>query len=332
MQFSLTKEQISIRKAAREFAVKELGPVARELDSQGRFDNDLWQKAAELGFLGVFVPETYDGLGMGYFDQCLILEEFARVDLGMAHTIESTFFGSQMLLLFGTEEQKQKYLPSICDGELWCGVSVTEPDAGSDVTAVSTTALKEDGQYVINGNKAFTTNCSKADILIVLCATDPENPKKHQRFSTIIVETDRPGYSSNAYHDKLSLRCAETGDAFFKNVKVPEDHLLGEEGRGFYNVMEFFNRTRVLVSSFGVGTAQGALDKAMEHACQREQFGKPLSALQMVQGKIAEMATLTEAARSLYYRAAALLDAGTGSNAQFHGQMVQRRNRGESRG
>ena len=311
MQFSLTKEQIHIQKAAREFAVKELGPVARELDRQERFDDTLWKKAAELGFLGVFVDEKYDGMGMGYLDQCLIVEEFSRVDLGMAHALESTFFGSQLIQLLGTEAQKQKYLPAICNGEMRMGVAVTEPDAGSDVTAVSTTAVKKDDHYIVNGSKIFITNCSLADILIVLCVTDPDNEKKHARLTALIVDTNDPGYSSNDYHGKLSLRISNTGDAFFKDVKVPRENLLGEEGKGFYHVMELFNRTRVQVAALGVGTAQGALDKALDHVRQREQFGKPLAALQLVQGKIAEMVTMTEAARSICYRAAATLDSGT---------------------
>ena len=232
MQFGLTKEQVNIQRAAREFAVKELGPVARELDRKGCFDDRLWKKAAELGFLGVFVPEEYDGMGLGYLEQCLIVEEFARIDLGMAHAIESTFFGTQLIELIGTEAQKRKYLPAICNGEMRMGVAVTEPDAGSDVTAISTTAIKEDDHYIINGSKVFITNCTKADILIVLCITNPDNPKKHAQFSTIIVETDRAGYSSNPYHDKLSLRISETGDSFFKNVKVPGQPA-GQGGPGF---------------------------------------------------------------------------------------------------
>jgi alkylation response protein AidB-like acyl-CoA dehydrogenase len=309
MQFSLNKEQRNIQKAVREFAVKEIAPVARDMDSRGQFEDRLWKKAAELGFLGVFIPEKYDGLGLGYLEQCLIVEELARVDLGVAHAIESTFFGTQLIDLVGTEEQKQKYLPAIVNGEMRMGVAVTEPDAGSDITAVSTTAEKENGHFTVNGSKVFITNCTKADFLIVLCVTDPDNPKRHRRFSTLIVETDRPGYSANPYHDKLSLRISETGDSFFKNVQVPAENLLGEEGRGFYNMMEFFNRTRVLVASLGVGAALGALDKAMAHVKKREQFGRPLSEQQMVQGKIAEMATMTEAARSICYRAAARLDA-----------------------
>jgi alkylation response protein AidB-like acyl-CoA dehydrogenase len=310
IMFSLTKEQMDIQKSARDFAVGEFTDVARELDEQGRFDDRLWKKAADLGFLAVFIDEKYDGLGLGYLDQCLILEEFAKVDLGITHAIEASFFGAQMLDLFGTEEQKQKYLPKICLGEMRMGVAVTEPDAGSDVSGMLTEAVLDGDEYVINGGKVFITNCSCADFLIVLCVTDPTNPNVHKRCSTIIVETNRPGYSSAPYHGKLSIRTSETGDSNFKNVRVPKSNLLGEEGRGFYNAMELFNRTRVQVAALGVGTAQGALDKAITHVKKRVQFGKPLAALQLVQGKIAEMDTKTEAARSLVYRAAAGLDSG----------------------
>ena len=311
MTFGLTKEQIDIQKAAREFAEGELRPVARELDAQEMFDDRLWKKAAELGFLAVFVPEQYGGLGLGYLDQCLIIEEFARVDLGVAHAIESTFFGTQLIQLVGTEVQKEKYLPLICSGKMRMGVAVTEPDAGSDVTSVATTAVKERGDYIINGNKIFITNATSADFLIVLCVTNPEHPKKHERFSTIIVETKRPGYEANVFHGKLSLRMSNTGEVVFKNVRVPQENLLGTENRGFYNIMEFFNRTRVQVAALGVGTAQGALDKAIVHVRRREQFGSPLATFQLVQGKIAEMITMTEAARSICYRAASKLDSGS---------------------
>ena len=311
MTFGLTKEQIDIQKAAREFAEGELRPVARELDAQEMFDDRLWKKAAELGFLAVFVPEQYGGLGLGYLDQCLIIEEFARVDLGVAHAIESTFFGTQLIQLVGTEAQKEKYLPLICRGEMRMGVAVTEPDAGSDVTSVATTAVKERGDYIINGNKIFITNATSADFLIVLCVTNPDHPKKHERFSTIIVETKRPGYEANVFHGKLSLRMSNTGEVVFKNVRVPQENLLGMENRGFYNIMEFFNRTRVQVAALGVGTAQGALDKAIVHVRKREQFGSPLATFQLVQGKIAEMITMTEAARSICYRAASKLDSGS---------------------
>ncbi len=308
--FSLTKEQREIRKAARDFAEGEFRDIARELDEKAAFDPRLWKKAADLGFLAVFIDEQYEGLGLGYLEQCLIIEEFARVDLGITHAIESAFFGSQLIDMVGTPEQKQRYLPPICLGEIRMGMAITEPDAGSDVAAIQTEAVKDGDDYIINGSKVFITNCSSADFLIVLCVTDPDNAKIHKRFSTILVETDRDGYSSNPYHGKLSLRTSETGDAIFKNVRVPGSNLIGEEGQGFYNIMNFFNRSRVQVAALGVGTAQGALDKAIAHVRQREQFGRPLASQQIVQGKIAEMATLTEAARSICYRAAAKIDSG----------------------
>lgn len=308
---SLSKEQVDIQKAAREFAEKEFRPVARDLDARETFDDRLWKKAAELGFLAVFVPEKYDGPGLGYLEQCLIVEEFARVDLGITHAIESTFFGTQLIELVGTEAQKRKYLPAVCAGDMRMGVAVTEPDAGSDVASVATTAIKDGDEYVITGNKIFITNCTLADFLIVLCVTDPNGVRRHERFSTIIVETNRPGYEANRFHGKLSIRTSNTGEVAFHDVRVPRENLLGEEGRGFHNMMDFFNRTRVQVAALSVGTAQGALDKAVAHVRRRQQFGSPLAAFQMIQGKIAEMATMTEAARSICYRAASKLDSGS---------------------
>jgi len=309
--FELTREQKQIQKAAMEFAEGEFREVARELDAKEEFDDRIWKKAAKLGFLAVFIEEKYGGLGYGYLEQCLIMEEFARVDMGITHAIDSTFFGTQLIQIMGTEEQKQKYLPPICNGEIRMGVGITEPDAGSDVSSVSTNAVKEGNEYVITGNKIFITNCNLADFLIVLCVTNPDKTKKHERLSTIFVETNRPGYEANPFHGKLSLRASNTGEIAFNGVRVPQENLLGKEGRGFYNIMEFFNRSRVQAAAFGVGTAQGALDKAIAHVRQREQFGKPLASFQMVQGKIAEMVTLTEAARSILYRAASKLDSGT---------------------
>ena len=228
MSFSLSKEQLDIQKAAREFAEGEIRPVARELDSQEKFDDRIWKKAAELGFLAVFVDEKYGGLGMGYLEQCLIVEELARVDLGIAHALESTFFGSQLIQLAGSEKQKERYLPSLCRGDMRMGVAITEPDAGSDVTSVTTQAIKDGGDYVINGNKIFITNATLADFLIVLCVTNPDYPKKHERFSTILVETNRAGYEANAFHGKLSLKPSNTGEVAFKGVRVPLDNLLGK--------------------------------------------------------------------------------------------------------
>ena len=309
--FQLSTEQQAISKAAREFAEAEFREVARELDAKEEFDDRIWKKAAELGFLGVFIDEKYGGAGYGYLEQVLIIEEFARVDCGIAHALDSTFFGTQIIQVIGTEEQKQTYLPPICNGEIRMGMAITEPDAGSDVASISTTAIKEADEYVINGNKIFITNATLADFLVTLCVTNPDAPKKHERMSTIIIETNRPGYEATKFHGKLSLRASNTGEVTFNGVRVPSKNLLGQEGRGFYHIMEFFNRSRVQVAAFGVGTAQGALDKSITHVRKRQQFGKPLASFQMIQAKIADMATFTEAARSLLYRAASSLDSGS---------------------
>jgi alkylation response protein AidB-like acyl-CoA dehydrogenase len=309
--FELTAEQRDIKQAAREFAEKEFRDVARELDDNERFDDRIWKKAAGNGFLGVFIPEEYGGAGLGCFEQCLILEEFARVDGGIAHAMSASYFGTQMITLFGNEEQKAKYLPPVCSGQWRSGMASTEPDAGSDVAAITTTAVRNGDDYVITGNKMFITNANIGDFLVVICVTDPGNPKKHDRLSTIIVETDRPGYEANKLHGKLSIRCSDTGEVAFKEVRVPKENLVGKEGRGFYQLMEFFNRARLEGGcALAVGTAQGALEKAIGHVKKRKAFGGPLAALQLVQAKIAEMATMVEAGRSLFYRAVRAVDRG----------------------
>ncbi|MGD0658740.1 MAG: acyl-CoA dehydrogenase family protein [Syntrophorhabdales bacterium] len=309
--FRLTPEQKDIKQAAREFAEKEFTDVARELDDNERFDDSLWKKTAENGFLGVFIPEEYGGAGLGHFEQCLIIEEFARVDGGIAQSMVASYFGTQMIKLFGTEAQKEKYLPPVCNGTWRAGMASTEPDAGSDVAAIATTAKKEGADYVINGTKMFITNANIGNYLVVLCLTDPKNPKTHNRMSTIIVETDRPGYEASKLHGKLSIRCSDTGEVAFKDLRVPVANLIGQEGKGFYQLMEFFNRARLDGGgALAIGTAQGALDKAISHVKKRRAFGAPLANLQIVQAKIAEMATLLEAGRSLLYRAALSVDAG----------------------
>lgn len=307
----LTPEQRDIKQAAREFAEKEFKDIARELDEKETFDDRLWKKAAELGFLGVFIDEKYGGAGLGHLEQVLIIEEFARVDTGLAQCMVASYFGTQLIYLFGTEEQKQKWLPPIVTGEMRCGMASTEPDAGSDVAAITTTAVKDGDDYIISGNKMFITNANIGDFLLVLCITDPKNPRKHDRMSTIIVETNRPGYEASKLHGKLSIRCSDTGECSFNEVRVPQSNLVGKEGRGFYQLMEFFNRARLEGGAgLAVGTAQGALDKAIEHVKKRKAFGGTLASLPTVQSKIAEMATLMEAGRSLLYRAALKVDKG----------------------
>jgi alkylation response protein AidB-like acyl-CoA dehydrogenase len=309
--FKLTPEQKDIKQAAREFAEKEFTDIARDMDDNERFDDAIWKKTAENGFLGVFIPEEYGGAGLGHFEQCLIIEEFARIDGGIAQSMVSCYFGTQLIKLYGTEAQKQHYLPPVCNGTWRAGMASTEPDAGSDVAAITTTAIKDGNDYIINGSKMFITNANVGNYLVVLCLTDPKNSKSHNRMSTIIVETDRPGYEASKLHGKLSIRCSDTGEVAFKDVRVPQSNLIGTEGRGFYHLMEFFNRARLDGGgALAIGTAQGALEKAITHVKKRRAFGAPLASLQIVQAKIAEMATLLEAGRSLLYRAALSVDAG----------------------
>lgn len=306
----LTAEQRDIKMAAQEFAEKEFRDIARELEAKEEFDDEIWKKTAENGFLAVFVPEEYGGQGLGHFEQCLILEEFARVDLGIAHQIDSTFFGAQFILFKGNEEQKKKYLPPVCEGKWRIGMASTEPEAGSDVASIATTAVKNGDYYVLRGNKVFITNCTTSDFLVVVAVTTPEAKRKHERLGAIIVDTKSPGYEATAWHGKLSLRCSTTGEVAFNDVRVPRENLLGEEGKGFYHLMDFFNHTRLGVAAFGVGTAQGALDKAIAHVKKRKQFGATLATLGVVQTKIAEMGTMVETARSILYRAAQKSDKG----------------------
>ena len=311
MDFSLSKEQIDIKNAAREFALGEFTDRAQEFDRNETFDLDIWRKAAELGFVAVTVSEEYGGMGLGRLEHCLISEEFWAVDAGMAVATLGTAFGSDLLMKFGTEEQKKKYLPPLPKGECIMGSAITEPDAGSDVTNVSSTAVRDGDEYVINGSKMFITNGSIADYVMVLCKTDPDNPKRHDRFSLIVVETDRPGFEANKLKGKLGIRASDTAELSFNNVRVPTSSLIGEkEGEGFKQVMYQFNNTRVNVSASAVGLARAALEESIEYAKKRNVFGAALASFQVPQFKIAEMATLIRAARNLYYEAAWLIDKG----------------------
>ncbi len=308
--FDLTVEQKKLRRSAREFAEKEFKNIARELDENERFDDTIWKKAAEKGFLGAFMPEQYGGAGLGHLEQCLIIEEFARVDGGIAQMMVASYFGTQLIYLYGTEEQKMKYLPMVCSGKWRSGMASTEPDAGSDVAAIKTSAIKDGDEYVISGNKMFITNANIANFIVVLCVTDPANPRGHNRLSTIIVETDRPGYEANKLHGKLSIRCSDTGEIAFNGVRVPQSNLVGKEGKGFYQLMEFFNRARLEGGgALAIGTIQGAIDKAMASIKERSSDPAPES-LPLMQAKIAEMTMLLEAGRTLLYRAAIGVDHG----------------------
>jgi len=310
MDFTLTKEQQDIIKAAREFAAGEFPDRALEFDRNESFDLDLWRKACELGFVGVFIDEEFDGAGYGFFEHCLIAEEFWAVDPGIGQAILSTTFGSELLGLFGSEDQKRLILPQLVAGEAIMGTAITEPDAGCDVTAAATTAIKDGDEWVINGTKMFATNGNVAKYMLIFCQTDPDNPSQHKRHSFILVPAETPGYESTKIRGKLGIRASDTAELAFNDVRVPIDNLVGKEGEGFHELMAFFNRTRLHISAQAVGLARAALEESVRHTKQRHQFGASIASFQVTQFKIAEMATWIKAAKNLYYEAAWSVDQG----------------------
>ena len=310
MNFDLTNEQIDIKKAARDFALGEFADVARDYDLNETFPKEILNKARELGFLGLFIPEEYGGPGCGFLEHALVLEEFWSIDPGIGQQLCSVTFGAEELLLYGSEEQKRQYLPPIFEAEGIMGFAITEPDAGSDTASVSTTAVKDGNDYVINGNKVMIGNGTVGTFLLVYCLTNPEKESKTSRHSIIIVETDRKGYDADRMEGKMGIRCSDTAMVYFNDVRVPRKNLVGHEGNGFIQLMHFFDRSRAHVAAHGLGLAQGAMDMAIKQAKQRRQFGRPVGSFQATHFKLAEMATKIESARSMVYKSAWLLDQG----------------------
>ena len=306
----LTREQLDIKQAAREFAEGEFRERAKEFDEKEEFDLAIWKKACEYGFVGTFIKEEYGGHGLGYFEHSLIAEEFWRVDPGCGQAVLSTTFGAEMIQAFGSEELKKKYLPPLVSGEAIMGFGITEPDAGSDAVAAKTGAQRVNGNYVINGSKTFITNGCLADYLLVFCITDPNAANCHRKHSAILVDARQPGYQATKIHGKMGIRASNTAEISLTDVVAPRENLVGKEGEGFRQLMDFFNKTRNHVAAQGVGVAQGALDLAIAHVKKRKAFGAPLSRMQGIQFMVAEMATRIEAARGLYWRAAHSVDQG----------------------
>ena len=310
MDYSLDEEQRQIIEAARKFARKEFPKVAQECDREEKFPREIWEKAGELGFMGIFISPDYGGLGLGCLEHSMVMEEFWRVDPGVG-CILLAVFGAEVLQQFGTEEQKEKYLSRIAAGEAIMGTAVTEPNAGSDIFSVKTRAVPSEGGYLINGTKQFITNGSVADFLLIFCLSDPDASKPTGRFSFFIVETDRPGFSAHKLKGKLGIRASDTAELSLDEVWIPEANLVGGRGgEGFQQVMYLFNINRIVAAAQGTGVAQGALDKALSYVNERSQFGSTLASFQGLQFKIAEMAARVEASRSLYQKAAWTIDAG----------------------
>ncbi len=311
MDFELTKSQKEIQKAAREFAKGEFKKeIALELEKKHEFPKKIWQKAGDYGFLGIHFPEVYSGQGLGSIEDIIVIEEFCRQDSSIGSAVVLASFASELVLHFGTDEMKEKYLPEIAEGRMLSGGAFTEPDHGSDITTMNTTATLDGDQWVVNGSKIFITNGGLAGFYSVLCQTDSEAKPSYRGLSLILVEADREGVQAVDVGEKMGIRMMATAEVTFKDVRVPDSNLIGKEGKGFYHVLEFFDESRIQIAAQALGTAQGAYDRALEYVKKREQFGKRISQFQVTQHKLADMATKIELARLITYKAAWNFDQG----------------------
>lgn len=311
MDYDLSKEQEAIRTAARDFARGEFDrEAALEHERNHAFPREAWKKACELGFIGIHFPEEYGGQGYGILENTLVVEEFCRQDSGFGVAVSLADFASEIILRFGTEDQKKAYLPPLTQGLMISCGGFTEPDHGSDITMMNTTAVREGDEWVINGTKTFITNGTIGDYVSVLCQTDPTATPSYRGQSVILVERGAPGFSDADVGEKMGIRMTSTAELSFSNVRVPSGNLIGEENRGFYQVLEFFDESRIEIAAQSLGIAQGAFDRALAYSRERKQFGKKLAQFQVTQHKLADMATRIEAARLLVYKAAWNYDKG----------------------
>jgi short-chain 2-methylacyl-CoA dehydrogenase len=307
VNFDLSPEHELVRRTVREFAEEKVAPVAAELDREHRFPYDLVAELAELGLMGMPVPEEYGGAGADTLAYAIAVEELTRIDSSVAITLAAhTSLGTMPILLFGTEEQKQQWLPDLASGRKLAAFGLTEPGAGSDAAATRTTAELRDGQWVVNGSKIFITN---AGTDITACVTITARTGEDE-ISNLIVPNGTQGYEISAQMDKLGWRASDTRELSFKDCAVPEENLLGERGKGFHQFLEILDGGRISVAAMGVGLAQGAYDLAVAYAREREQFGRPIAQFQAVQFALADMAVEIEAGRVLTYKAAWLKDEG----------------------
>jgi alkylation response protein AidB-like acyl-CoA dehydrogenase len=311
MNFDLNKEQKEIQKAADEFAKGEFDKeVALDLERNHQFPFAILKKACHLGFIGIHYPEAYGGQGYGILENALIVEAFCRRDSGIGVCLSIANFSSEIIMRFGNDAQKKKYLIPITKGEAISAGAFTEPDHGSDLTQLRTTAIQDGNGYLINGVKTFISNGTIANFVIVLCQSDPQAKPTYRGQSTFIVEKGSKGFEVNELGEKMGIKMTSTTEMSFDQVRIPEENLIGMLHRGFYQVLEFFDESRVMVAAQALGIAQGAFDRALDYAKKREQFGQKLVEFQVTQHKFADMATQIEAARCLVYKAGWNFDQG----------------------
>jgi len=305
MDFKFNSEQEAIQAAARDFAKGEFDKeIALEHERAHKFPTGIWKKACELGFVGIHYPEEYGGQEYGILENALVVEEFCRQDSGLGIAISLSDFASEIILRFGNDEQKKKYLIPITEGKCLSSGGFTEPDHGSDITFMNTSAVKDGDEYVINGVKTFITNGTLSDFAVVLCQTDDQVQPSYRGQSVILVEKGTPGYSTEEVGDKMGIKMTSTAELAFNDVRVPRSNLVGKENKGFYQVLEFFDESRIEIAAQALGIAQGAFDRALAYTKERSQFGKKLAQFQVTQHKLADMATKIETARLIVYKAA----------------------------
>jgi len=311
MDFKLSYEQESIQKAAEEFAAGEFKKeVALEHERAHTFPYEIWKKACELGFVGIHFPERYGGQGYGVLENALVVEAFCRQDSGLGIALSDADSSSEMILRYGNETQKERYLPLITKGEAISSGAFTEPDHGSDLTQVGTTAAKDGDKYIINGSKMFITNGPFSQFVIVLCQTNPLANPTYRGQSAILVEQGTPGFTVADVGEKMGNKMVSTGELSFSDVRVPLSNLIGQENKGFYQTMNLLDEIRIEVAAQALGIAQGAFDRALAYVKQRKQFGKRLEEFQVTRHKLADMLIKIETARLMVYKAAWSFDQG----------------------
>jgi len=308
MNYFLTDDQKMIRDLSAQIAREKIAPIAAELDETGEFPWEIVKTLAQSDLFRVFIPSEYEGLGGGIFEMCIVVEELSRACGGIALSYAASGLGTIPIILYGSEEQKKKYLPRLAAGEILAAFGLTESNAGSDAAGLKTTAKPDGDSYVINGTKQWITNGGEASIYTVVALTDPARGVRGS--STILVEKDHPGFTFGKKENKMGIRASATRELVFQDCRVPKTNILGKEGMGFLVAMRTLDQSRPGVAAQAVGIAQGALDKAIEYSRERHQFGKPISSFQGLQFMLADMATQVEAARALTYAAARSIDSG----------------------
>jgi butyryl-CoA dehydrogenase len=309
MKLELNDQQKMIQKMVREFAEKEIAPVAADLDKTGEFPTKILQKMAKLGLLGIIIPTDYGGAGLDTISYATVVEEISKkcASTGVITSVHNSLV-SYPIMKYGTDAQKKKYLPILAKGEKIGAFAGTEPNAGSDLGAMQTKAVLKGNKYVINGDKCFITSGDKAGILIVFAVTDKEAGSKG--ISAFIVESDTPGFKVGSLFDKLGINANHVTELIFENMEVPKENLLGKEGDGFKIALSTLDGGRIGIAAQAVGIAQAALEESIEYSKQRQQFGRPIAKFQAIQWMIADLATRIEAARYLVYNAAYTKDKG----------------------